>query len=79
VTRRAATAAPSALLLATFLLATAACAGSTPAPRETPRPAAPAAASVREVTSDRGDRVLAPTPIGRLAPEDVPTTPAGRR
>jgi hypothetical protein len=68
-----------AALLALGAAVSCACAGSTPAPKEPARPVAPAAPPAPEVTSDRGDRVLAPSPVGRLAPEDAPVAPGPRR
>ena len=70
---------PAALLLALCAGSLPACAGTSSAPRQAPAVAAPAAPAVPDVTSDRGNRVLAPSPVGRIAPEDAPVAPAARR
>jgi hypothetical protein len=75
VTRRTA---PLALLAA-LAAGTSACSQTPPPPKVTARPLGPEAPRVHDVTSDRGQRVLAPSPVGQLAPEDPPVAPGAKR
>jgi hypothetical protein len=75
VTRRTATLA----LLAALVAGTSACSQTPPPPKPTARPLVPEGPRVPDVTSDRGHRVLAPSPVGQLAPEDPPVAPGTKR
>ena len=66
-------------LLAALAAGASGCAQTAPPPKATVHPAGLEGPHVPDVTSDRGGRVLAPSPVGQLAPEDPPVAPGTKR